>query len=83
MTVVELVFMMLVLKLPIIYVGLVCWWAIRAEPEPREPALLPAVLDGPEGPTAWQRTLRPRRPGPHGGPVRGYARTSKVASSLR
>ena len=30
--------MMLVLKLPLLYLGLVCWWAIRAEPKPLEPA---------------------------------------------
>ena len=29
--------MMLVLKLPLLYLGLVCWWAIRAEPKPLEP----------------------------------------------
>jgi hypothetical protein len=30
----ELVFMMLILKIPIVYLGLVVWYAIRAEPEP-------------------------------------------------
>jgi hypothetical protein len=71
--VVELVFMMLVLKLPIVYLGVVCWWAIRAEPEPLEPALLPATL--PEQP--WSPFLRRRRGprrGPHGGPDRRCAR---------
>jgi hypothetical protein len=79
---VELIFMMLVLKLPIVYLGLVCWWAIRAEPEPLEPALLPSVIEPPEGPRSWRP--RPRRhTGPHGGPVRGYARTQRAAAALR
>ena len=74
--------MMLVLKLPIIYVGLVCWWAIRAEPRPLEPALLPVLPDEP-APTRWSRARRhPRRPGPHGGPVRGYVRTRRAETAL-
>jgi hypothetical protein len=30
----ELVFMMVILKIPIAYLALVVWYAIRAEPEP-------------------------------------------------
>jgi hypothetical protein len=74
--------MMLVLKLPVIYVGLVCWWAIRAEPKPLEPALLPAVL--PDEPVWWRPSpRRPRPPRPHGGPVRSYARTQRAEAALR
>jgi hypothetical protein len=29
----EAIFMLLVLKIPLVYLGLVVWWAIRAEPE--------------------------------------------------
>ena len=60
----ELIFMVLILKIPLVYVCWVVWWAIRAEPE--------VGADGdsvhqfswkpwhrPEGP-------RPRRGGPHG-----------------
>jgi hypothetical protein len=78
---VEIIFLMLVLKLPILYLIAVVWWAVRAEPNPEEPALLPVTVDGepPHGP----RRLRPRRPrrgGPHGNgraarrPVRTPAR---------
>jgi hypothetical protein len=80
--VVELVFMMLVLKLPIVYLGLVCWWAIRAEPEPQEAALIPAV---PESGPPWSPGPRlPRKPrsGPHGRPERSYARTQRAARAL-
>jgi hypothetical protein len=70
--VVELVFMMLILKLPILYLVGVCWWAIRAEPSPPEQAVA-AVQHG-HGPRRWQRKPgpRPRRGSPHGpGPARG------------
>jgi hypothetical protein len=81
---VELIFMMLVLKLPIVYVGLVCWWAIRAEPKPPEPALLPAALPDDPSPARWRPPRRrPRRPGPHGGPIRSYVRTARAEAALR
>ncbi|HZM19885.1 MAG TPA: hypothetical protein VFB87_10775 [Gaiellaceae bacterium] len=72
---VEIIFLMLVLKLPIVYLVAVCWWAVRAEPEPRppEPALLPVGPDAdPAGGHHLQRARRPRRGGPHGrgGPTR-------------
>jgi hypothetical protein len=64
----ELIFMMLILKIPIVYLCLVVYWAIKAEPKPPEPALLPAVPDyGPERPPWTARRRRPRRP-PRGGP---------------
>jgi hypothetical protein len=66
--VVEIVFLMLVLKLPILYLIAVVYWAVRAEPQPPEPAaLVPAELD--DLPPAGQRPRRsrgPRRGGPHG-----------------
>lgn len=65
----ELVFLMVVLKIPIVYLCLVVYKAIKAEPHKPEPE--PAVL----------RLVNPRRrpPRPHGGPARGYARTSRAA----
>jgi hypothetical protein len=65
--VVEIIFLMLVLKLPILYLIGVVWWAVRAEPPPPEPALLPAT---PEHEPPF-RDPRPRRRGPRrGGPTR-------------
>lgn len=70
--------MLVVLKLPIVYLCGVVWWAIRAEPRPLEgagwvvqPVGAPPSLDRPP-----LRARRPRgsRPGPHGMPVRSYAR---------
>jgi hypothetical protein len=77
---VEIVFLMLVLKLPIIYLVAVVWWAVRAEPLPPEPAVLhvPADADPPVGPR-HVRSRGPRRGGPHdrGRPAR---RAERVAS---
>jgi hypothetical protein len=62
----ELIFMVLILKIPLVYVCWVVWWAIKAEP---------AI--GSEGEpvhhvnwTPWRRPdrPRPRRGGPHGHP---------------
>jgi hypothetical protein len=76
----EFVFMMVILKIPIVYLCLVVYWAVRAEPKPPEPALLRASADGPEPREPWRRRRSPRRrrPGPHGSPARGYARPGRV-----
>ncbi|MFL5927508.1 MAG: hypothetical protein ACJ77E_11305 [Gaiellaceae bacterium] len=58
----ELIFMLLVLKIPMIYLGLVVWWAIRAEPEPGVDPTETSVW------RPWRKPSgpRPRRGGPHG-----------------
>jgi hypothetical protein len=58
----ELIFMLLILKIPMVYLALVVWYAIRAEPEPGA---------GPEQYSTWRPWAkpsgpRPRRGGPHG-----------------
>jgi hypothetical protein len=71
----EAIFMLVVLKIPIVYLGIVVWWAVRAEPRPLEGAARPVRpdQDGPD--RGWKpRGPRGRRPGPHGTPVRGYPR---------
>jgi hypothetical protein len=77
----ELIFLMVVLKIPIVYLCAVVWWAIKAEPKPLEGAAVGARLD-PE-PNPWRphgrRGRRPPRPRPHGGPVRSYPRTARAA----
>ena len=79
----ELVFMMLVLKLPILYLAGIVWYAIRAEPRPPEGAVLlvepPGDVPG-DGRWNGRRVRRPRGlRGPHGGPVRGYPRAGLAA----
>lgn len=76
-----LVFMLLVLKLPLVYVGWVVWYAIRAEPE--EPGLDPSEASI-WRPWARPDSSRPRRGGPHGSRsgsrrARAAARRARVA----
>ena len=63
--------MMLILKIPIVYLGLVVWYAIRSEPE--------AGAD-PGSDSLWRpwrrRGPRPHRGGPHGS--RDSIRTRRV-----
>ena len=79
----EFVFLMLILKIPILYLAWVVYWAIKAEPTPPEYAALPAELRPVPRPP-WERPARPRgrRRGPHGAPSRGYARTARAQAAL-
>jgi hypothetical protein len=62
----ELIFMMLILKIPVFYLCAVVWWAIKAEPRPLEGAPLPASL-GPQPGCDWRDRARGLRPVPGGG----------------
>lgn len=65
----ELVFLMVVLKIPIAYLCGVIYHAIKAVPE-----------NEPDEPMSVRVRPRPPRPSrPHGGPARAYARTSRAA----
>ena len=71
--------MIVILKIPIVSLCLVVWWAVRSEPEPLEPALLPAELPEDLSGRGWRfRRDRPRRRGPRGGPERSYTRTARA-----
>jgi hypothetical protein len=81
----ELIWMLVILKIPVIYLCLVVWWAIRSEPKPLEPALLPAPID-PEPHPSWQPSRGdPRRieRGPHGAPTRRPGRQVARARAQR
>ena len=70
----ELIWMLIILKIPVIYLCLVVWWAVRAKPAPLEPALRPVAAEIDPRP-GWEfQRVRPRAPrrGPHGAPGRGY-----------
>jgi hypothetical protein len=64
----EAVFLLVVLKIPIVYLCVVVWWAIKAEPGPDEGAALVArVSPTDQGPCDWRerhrkRVLAGRRP---------------------
>jgi hypothetical protein len=77
----ELIFLMVILKIPIAYLCWVVYWAIKAEPHPDggDGARIQAPIDGEPPVRPWSG--RPRRPArPHGGPTRRYARTRRAAT---
>ena len=57
--------MLVILKIPVVYLCAVVWWAIRAEPRPLAGAVVAASLDPTPG-CDWGRARR-RRPLPRGG----------------
>ena len=70
---------MLILKVPIVYLGMVVWYAIKAEPSPEEGAAVTVRVgsdDGGSGPGRRPKRLLPR---PHGGPSRSYPRAPQAA----
>jgi hypothetical protein len=65
--------MLVILKIPMVYLAVVVWWAIRAEPLPGGGGSENARAFVPLTPCGWdewrrRRTFsgRPVRPGPHG-----------------
>lgn len=77
----ELVFMLVILKIPVVYLCWVVWWAVRAEPQPPEGAArlvpVPATPRPPECSWRRHRNERLRRgPRPRGG---GAGRRARVA----
>ena len=72
---------MVILKIPIIYLCFVVYYAIKATPKPEAGASVTAQLGEPEdGPE--RRGRKPRRPlppRPHGGPARSYPRVPRTA----
>jgi hypothetical protein len=73
----ELVFMLVILKIPVVYLCSVVWWAIRAEPEPLEGAARLATLSPPPEPCDWRSrrsALLRRGPLPRGGRRVAHAR---------
>jgi hypothetical protein len=81
-SVLELVFLMVILKIPIVYLCFVVYYAIKATPKPEAGASVTARLGDPEdGPERRGRRRRPLPSRPHGGgPARSYGRTPRTAS---
>lgn len=68
----EVVFMLLVLKIPIVYLCVVVWWAIKAEPSPPDLVGAAVVADTPSpGVTPRHRRAGRRRPVRPHAPGRG------------
>ena len=74
----ELIWLMVIMKIPNIYLCWVVYWAIKSEPRPEQPAALVTASDGSDPPPWRPKRVHPRRPGPHGRPSRGYARTRRA-----
>jgi hypothetical protein len=66
----EAVFMLVVLKIPVVYLGGVVWWAVRAEPLPEggDETNVPASL----GPCGWDEWRRRRSRYPARRPLRPF-----------
>ena len=77
----EIVFLMVILKIPMVYLCTVVYYAIKAEPKPPAGAGVTAKLGPDEPGSGWHRRRRPSglRPRPHGGPLRRYPRTPRTA----
>jgi len=74
----ELIWLMVIMKIPILYLCWVVYWAIKSEPRPEQPAALVAASTDAD-PPPWRPTrIRSRPPGPHGRPSRGYTRTRRA-----
>ena len=58
----ELVFMLVLLKIPLVYLCMVVWWAIRAEPREEPPTAAVRVSDTPAPHAGWSRTPHARHP---------------------
>jgi hypothetical protein len=81
-SVLELVFLMVILKIPIVYLCFVVYYAIKATPKPEAGASITAQLGDPEdGPERGRRRPRPHPARPHGGPARSYRRTQRTAAA--
>ena len=81
-SVLELIFLMVILKIPIVYLCGVVYYAIKADPKPADGAAVTAKIGPEDGPSRYRsrRSRRPR-PRPHGGPVRSYARAPRTAAA--
>ena len=76
--------MLVLLKIPLVYLCFVVWWAIRSEPREEQPAALASVSDTPAPPG---RTPSRRHdvggPGGRRGPRRGTSRRRVARSEAR
>jgi hypothetical protein len=76
----EAIFMLGVLKIPMIYLAAVVWWAVRAEPQVAEEGGEELGVLAPLHPCGWNdwKRRRPRRPGR--GPVNARRLHARVAT---
>ena len=70
---------MVILKIPIVYLCGVVYYAIKADPKPEAGEGVTAQFGPEDGPEYRYRRARPLRPRPHGGPARSYPRVPRTA----
>ena len=68
---------MVIMKIPILYLCWVVYWALKSEPRPEQPVTVVTAAVGGD-PPPWRRSRQSPRPGPHGRPARSYARTERA-----
>jgi hypothetical protein len=74
----EAIFMLVVLKIPLVYLGIVVWWAIRSEPEPADGGDEAGVL-APLTPCGWSEWRRRRSVRRFSRPIRPSGRSLRSA----
>ena len=83
--------MLVLLKIPLVYLCMVVWWAIRAEPRDEQPTAFVRVTDTPDGDAPVRHRQTPPRGGrpdgrrhgaraPHRAPSRPHATRAEVRS---
>ena len=70
---------MVILKIPIIYLCFVVYYAVKASPKPEAGAGVTVELGPEDGPERRRRRTRPFPARPHGGPTRSYGRRPHTA----
>jgi len=77
----EVVFMLVLLKIPLVYLCMVVWWAIRAEPREEQPVVAHPVRDTPFPASGWSRPTRERpSPGGRRGPRPGVGSAQRASA---
>lgn len=80
-------FFLVILKIPVLYLAYVIWWAVKDPPQPAG-GMAGEGVEGADGGPGWSRWPRPgrlngRRRGPHGSPVRRPLRTAFARARSR
>jgi hypothetical protein len=77
----ELVFMLVILKIPVLYLCAVVWWAIKAEPpRPLAGVAVRTPVEQPPG-CGWSRRHGPHRLGPPSGRGRRPVRRRRIQTA--
>ena len=79
----EAIFLLLVLKIPLVYLCLVVWWAIRAEPRGEQPASPVSVSDTPSPPAPPTAPVGTKPRVPHGPARKDYGRAQRDRGAPR